>query len=46
MERWALDALENHMQESGSSLLREVKTFDDKRTMVMPNELIFGQSAA
>lgn len=40
MERWALDALENHMQESGSSILREVKTFDDKRTMVMPNELV------
>ena len=40
MERWALDALENHMQEQGDSRLKEIASLDEKRTLMMRNGLV------
>ena len=39
MERWALDALQNHMHGSANSP-RAIKSFDDKRTLLMPSESV------
>ena len=40
MERWALDALQKYMKETGQNILREVKQPDDKRTMETPNATV------
>ena len=40
MERWALDALQKYMKETGQNILREVEQPDDKRTMETPNATV------
>ena len=38
MERWALDALEEHMSESHPNSLKIIRSFDDKRTLMMQSK--------